>query len=107
MGGPECPVNGNVPIVPNGTERQPTLRKRFVTVGINAEYCRHVAGYNAWPSRSPSHERHLSGGRVALFLFSLGADSVVDRRRLHCRLDLFQEPGGFRCLNSRRRGLRL
>jgi hypothetical protein len=24
-------------IVPNGTERQPTLRKRSVTVGINAE----------------------------------------------------------------------
>ncbi len=27
----------NVPIVPNGTERQTTLRKKFVTVGINAE----------------------------------------------------------------------
>ena len=26
-----------VPIVPNGTERQTTLRRRFVTVGINAE----------------------------------------------------------------------
>ena len=26
-------VNSNVPIVPNGTERQTTLRKRFVTVG--------------------------------------------------------------------------
>ena len=27
----------DVLIVPNGTERQTTLRKRFVTVGINAE----------------------------------------------------------------------
>jgi hypothetical protein len=30
-------MSRNVPIVPNGTERQTTLRKRFVTVGINTE----------------------------------------------------------------------
>ncbi len=37
----------------------------------------------------------------------LAADSVVDRRRLHCRLNSLREPGRFPCLIRRRRGVRL
>jgi hypothetical protein len=37
----------------------------------------------------------------------LAADSVVDRRRLHCRLSSLRQPGRFPCSIGRRRGVRL
>ncbi|MGP0066153.1 MAG: DUF2721 domain-containing protein [Isosphaeraceae bacterium] len=38
---------------------------------------------------------------------SLAADSVVDCRRLHCRLNSLREPGRFPCWITRRIGVRL
>ena len=37
----------------------------------------------------------------------LAGDSVVDRRRLHCRLNSLRKPGRFPCSITRRRGVRL
>jgi hypothetical protein len=54
------------------------------------------------------NERLLEDLRVPFWKVPfLAADSVVDRRRLHCRLNSLREPGRFPCLISRTRGVRL
>jgi hypothetical protein len=54
-------------------------------------------------AREPALYYLCNSGNVPI----LAGDSVVDRRRVHCRLNLLPKPDRFSCLITRTRGIRL
>ena len=80
------------------------LDLRPATVDRPGEFRARGEGHRPRHQVALQHQPVISDSRLRIFL---AADSAVDRRRLHCRLNSLREPGRFPCLISRRRGVRL